>query len=34
MEEHAEAKLGDLLMTLADCQKARSVSLRDRCNAV
>jgi hypothetical protein len=30
----ADAKLPDLLVTLADCPKARSVSICDRCKAV
>jgi hypothetical protein len=34
MEEHGEAELTDLLQTLADCQKARSASIHDRCKAV
>jgi hypothetical protein len=34
MEEHGDAKLTDLLQTLADCSKARSASLHDRCKAV
>ena len=34
MEEHGDAKLTDLLLTLADCQKARSASIHDRCKAV
>jgi hypothetical protein len=29
--EHGDAKLTELLATLADCEKARSVSRRDRC---
>ena len=32
--QHGNAKLTDLLQTLADCQKARSASIRDRCKAV
>jgi hypothetical protein len=32
--EHGDAKLTDLLVTLADCPKARSVSVYDRCKAV
>ena len=32
--EHGDAKLTDLLGTLADCPKARSVSIHDRCKAV
>jgi hypothetical protein len=32
--EHGDAKLTDLLVTLADCPKARSVSIHDRCKAV
>ena len=34
MDEHGDAKLTDLLLTLADCQKARSTSIHDRCKAV
>jgi hypothetical protein len=34
MERHGDAKLTDLLQTLADCPKARSVSIHDRCRAV
>jgi hypothetical protein len=34
MEEHGDAKLTDLLRTLADYQKARSASIHDRCKAV
>jgi hypothetical protein len=34
LEEHGDAKLTDLLLTLADCQKARSASIHDRCKAV
>ena len=34
MEEHGDAKLTDLLVTLAACPKARSASIRDRCKAV
>jgi hypothetical protein len=30
----ADAKLAYLLVTLADCLKARSISVQDRCNAV
>jgi hypothetical protein len=29
----ADAKLTDLLVTLANCEKARSVSVHDRCKA-
>jgi len=29
----ADAKLTDLLVTLADCEKARSPSIHDRCKA-
>ena len=29
----ADAKLTDLLVTLANCEKARSVSIHDRCKA-
>jgi hypothetical protein len=32
--EHGDAKLTDLLVTLADCPKARSVSIHDHCRAV
>jgi hypothetical protein len=32
--QHGNAKLTDLLQTLADCQKARSASIHDRCKAV
>ena len=31
--EHVEVKLPDLLQTVADCPKARSVSIRDRFEA-
>ena len=31
---HGDAKLTDLLVTLANCEKARSVSVYDRCRAV
>jgi hypothetical protein len=34
MEQHGDAKLTDLLLTLADCPKARSASIHDRCKAV
>ena len=34
MERHGDAKLTDLLQTLANCQKARSASIHDRCKAV
>ena len=34
MERHGDVKLPDLLATLADCPKARSVSIHDRCKAV
>ena len=34
MEQHGDAKLPDLLLTLANCEKARSVSIYDRCKAV
>jgi hypothetical protein len=33
MEQHGDAKLTDLLLTLANCPKARSVSIHDRCQA-
>ena len=31
LEEHGDAKLTDLLVTLADCPKARSASIHDSC---
>jgi hypothetical protein len=31
---HGDAKLTDLLAALADCPKARSLSIHDRCQAV
>jgi hypothetical protein len=34
MAEHGDAKLTDLLVTLANCEKARSFSVYDRCKAV
>jgi hypothetical protein len=34
MADHGDAKLTDLLVTLADCAKARSLSIHDRCKAV
>jgi hypothetical protein len=34
MAEHGDAKLTELLATLANCDKARSVSIYDRCKAV
>jgi hypothetical protein len=34
MAQHGDAKLTDLLSTLADCPKARSASIHDRCKAV
>jgi len=34
IEEHGDAKLTDLLVTLAACPKARSMSIHDRCKAV
>ena len=34
MEQHGDAKLTDLLQMLANCPKARSASIRDRCKAV
>lgn len=33
MAEHGDAKLTDLLTILADCPKARSMSVHDRCKA-
>ena len=32
--QYSDAKLTDLLQTLADCQKARSAGIHDRCKAV
>ena len=32
--QHADATLPDLLVTLADCPKARSANIYDRCRAV
>ena len=34
MEEHGDAKLTELLMTLAACPKARSASIHDQCKSV
>jgi hypothetical protein len=34
VEEHGDARLTDLLTTLADCPKARSTSIYDRCKVV
>jgi hypothetical protein len=34
MAEHGDAKLTVLLQTLADCPKAHSASMHDRCKAV
>ena len=34
MAEHGDVKLTDLLVTLADCQRARSANVHDRCRAV
>jgi len=34
MELHGDAKLTDLLHALANCPKARSASIHDRCKAV
>jgi hypothetical protein len=34
MKLHGDAKLTDLLLTLAACPKARSASIHDRCKAV
>jgi hypothetical protein len=31
MEQHGDARLPDLLTVLADCPKARSLSIHDRC---
>jgi hypothetical protein len=33
MAEHGDAKLTDLLVTLANCKKARSFGIHDRCKA-
>jgi hypothetical protein len=34
MAEHGDAKLTELLVTLANCRRARSASVYDRCRAV
>jgi hypothetical protein len=34
VEEHGDARLTDLLQTLANCPKAHSASIHDRCKAV
>ena len=34
LEGHGDAKLTDLLQTLADCPKTRCASIHDRCKAV
>jgi hypothetical protein len=34
MAERGDAKLTDLIVTLADCPKARAVSVHDQCKAV
>jgi hypothetical protein len=34
MAEHGDTKLTDLRVTLADCPKARSVSIHGQCKAV
>ena len=34
MEQYGDAKLTDLLVTLAACPKARSASIHYRCKAV
>ena len=34
IEEHGDAKLTDLLVTLTDCHRARSASVHHRCRAV
>jgi len=31
MEQHGDTRLPDLLYVLADCPKARSLSIHDRC---
>jgi hypothetical protein len=33
IETHGDAKLTDLLIKLANCRKARSASIHDRCEA-
>jgi hypothetical protein len=34
LEKHGDARLTDLLQTLANCPKAQSASIYDRCKAV
>jgi hypothetical protein len=34
MAQHGDAKLTDLLLDLAQCEKARSLSIHERCKAV
>lgn len=34
MAQHGDAKLTDPLVMLADCSKARSVNIHDRCKAM
>jgi hypothetical protein len=34
IEQHGDARLTDLLLTLAACPKARSASIHDRCKAI
>jgi hypothetical protein len=34
IEQYGDGKLTDLLPTLADCEKARSASVYERCKAV
>ena len=34
IEEHGDAKMTELLVTLADCPKARSARIYERCRAV
>lgn len=34
MAQHGDAKLTDLLQALVQCEKARSLSIHDRCKAV
>jgi hypothetical protein len=34
IDRHSDAKLTDLLQTLADCPKAASVTIHDRCRVV
>jgi len=34
VEEHGDAKLTELIVTLTNCPKARSASIHERCKAV